>query len=115
MVATTPHGVATPLAELPVERPIALLFGEEKPGLSAEMLAAADARVTIPMHGFTESFNVSVSVALCLYELSGRMRRSAIDWRLSAVERQRLALGWARRSIAEISSIEERFQAQWRS
>jgi tRNA (guanosine-2'-O-)-methyltransferase len=113
LVATTPHGSATALAELSIARPIALLFGEEKPGLSAEMLAAADLRLTIPMHGFTESFNVSVSVALCLYELSGRMRRSAVDWRLSEVERRTLALNWARRSIAEIATIEARFQADW--
>ena len=109
LVATTPHTDDCSIEELPVDQPIALLFGEEKPGLSPQLMGAADAYVRIPMVGFMESYNVSVSVALCLYELLGRMRRGDIDWGLKKEERERLALAWARRSVQHVDSIERRF------
>ena len=49
---------------------IALLFGNEKTGLSPTALALADRLVTIPMRGIAQSMNVSVSAALCLYEVT---------------------------------------------
>lgn len=55
------------LNPLPVS-PIALVFGNEKDGVSAEALSLCDGNVLIPMHGFTQSFNISVAAALCLQE-----------------------------------------------
>ncbi len=49
---------------------IALLFGNEKTGLSATALALADRKVLIPMRGIAQSMNVSVSAALCIYEVT---------------------------------------------
>ena len=60
--------------ELDPLRPTALVFGNEHTGLSGEALARCDARFTIPMHGFTQSFNLSVSVALSVYEWAKRRR-----------------------------------------
>jgi tRNA (guanosine-2'-O-)-methyltransferase len=111
LVATTPHTQDCRLDELPLDKPIALLFGQEKPGLSDELLAAADAHMSIPMQGFAESLNVSVSVALCLYECLNRLRGSHIDWRLGSEERAELALSWARRSIQHVGEVEARFKA----
>jgi tRNA (guanosine-2'-O-)-methyltransferase len=54
------------LSELPVDRPLALLLGNEHEGPSAETLAACDGSFRIPMAGFTQSFNVSVAAALAL-------------------------------------------------
>jgi tRNA (guanosine-2'-O-)-methyltransferase len=55
---------------------IALLFGNEKTGLSSSALALADRAVTIPMRGIAQSMNVSVSAALCIYEVTRqRMER----------------------------------------
>lgn len=48
-------------------RPTAWLFGNEAHGLSPELLALADARVSIPIHGRAESLNLSTAAALCLY------------------------------------------------
>ncbi len=112
LVATSPHAEQG-LDDLVIDQPTALLFGEEKPGLSDELLAAADAQVSIPMVGFSESYNVSVSVALCLYELLAKLRRSAQPWQLTDTERQTLALAWARRSVQHISEVEARFAATW--
>ena len=111
LVATTPHTDDYRLDELPLDQPVALLFGQEKPGLSDELLAAADAHMYIPMQGFAESLNVSVSVALCLYECLSRLRASDIDWRLGRDERSEIALSWARRTIQHVGEVEARFAA----
>jgi tRNA (guanosine-2'-O-)-methyltransferase len=57
-----------------VDRPLALLFGNEHDGLSDAALAACDGRVALPMHGFTRSFNLSVSVALATARIAERRR-----------------------------------------
>lgn len=48
-------------------RPTAWLFGNEAHGLSPDLVALADARVSIPIHGRAESLNLSTAAALCLY------------------------------------------------
>lgn len=63
------------LEELPVDVPIALIFGSEHDGLSKRAKALADIRFTIPMQGFTGSFNVSVSAAVALHDITRRRRR----------------------------------------
>jgi tRNA (guanosine-2'-O-)-methyltransferase len=64
-----------PLEEIPVDKPVALIMGSEHAGLSKRALSLCDARFTIPMHGFVESFNVSVSAAISLYDVTHRRRR----------------------------------------
>jgi len=55
-------------------RPVALMFGNEHAGLTAEAIALSDRRLTIPMQGFTESLNLSVSAALALHPAVARRR-----------------------------------------
>jgi tRNA (guanosine-2'-O-)-methyltransferase len=63
------------IADVDVTKPVALVFGSEHSGLSKRALALTDHRFTIPMHGMVESFNVSVSAAVALWELTSRRRR----------------------------------------
>jgi tRNA (guanosine-2'-O-)-methyltransferase len=84
-------------------------FGTEEDGLSPAVLEAADARVHIPMRGFTQSFNISVSAAICLYELRTRLQESAVDWRLSASESRKVLLLWLRNSVRNVDIIERNF------
>lgn len=93
LAATSVDPGSVPLGELPVDRPLALCFGTEETGLSREALDLADLHVHVPMEGFTESLNVSVTAALCLRELTARVREGA-DWRLSEAERDDLRLVW---------------------
>ena len=65
---------AIPLHEIDVDRPVALVMGTEFEGLSKEAKSISDHRFTIPMNGFVESFNVSVSAAISLYDLTKRRR-----------------------------------------
>jgi tRNA (guanosine-2'-O-)-methyltransferase len=64
----------TNLLDLDPKKPLALWFGNERSGLSPEARQVCDQAVSIPMHGFTRSFNVSVSVALCAATLAQRRR-----------------------------------------
>ena len=68
------------LEQLPVDGPICLIFGNEHAGLSDAAKAACDARFSIAMHGFSESFNLSVSAAISLYSVT-RRRREALGRR----------------------------------
>ncbi|MBM65615.1 MAG: rRNA methyltransferase [Myxococcales bacterium] len=112
LVATTPHTDQT-LADLPIDRPLALCFGEEKPGLSQTVLEMADHVVRLPMYGFAESFNLSVSVALGLYDLRTRLQVSGLDWGLSEEEKIDIFLHWCRGVIPNVAEIEQRFRSQW--
>ncbi len=68
-----------PVQGIDVTKPVALVFGSEHDGLSKRALALTDARFTVPMFGFVESFNVSVSAALALYDVSSRKRRLLVE------------------------------------
>ena len=74
LVAAEPRG-GVPLHELDLTGPVAVLMGGEGPGLPAEALSGADARISIPMAGAVESLNVAVAAALILYE--ARRQRSS--------------------------------------
>ncbi|NKB71262.1 MAG: TrmH family RNA methyltransferase [Candidatus Latescibacteria bacterium] len=111
LVAATPHSDDQLLDEIEVEQPLALLLGTEEVGLSPNAMAEADAFVKVPMFGFTESFNISVCAALMLRELTAKIRRSDLDWRLTAAEKLDLRLQWYRRSLRRSQLLEERFVA----
>jgi tRNA (guanosine-2'-O-)-methyltransferase len=57
---------ARPLGDLSFAGKVALVFGNESRGVSAEALALADACYAIPMRGFVQSLNVSVAAAISL-------------------------------------------------
>ncbi|MBL4884934.1 MAG: RNA methyltransferase [Planctomycetaceae bacterium] len=109
IVAATPHETQKSLYDLSIDTPIALLFGSEKKGISAPALELADECITVPMYGFTESFNLSVCAALCLSELVRQLHNSDMDWHLSESEKDELRLQWAKRTIPNIEAIERRF------
>ena len=73
----TPGHLTTPIALECVDfsRPTALVFGNERLGVSAEMLAVCDGAFYIPLHGLTESLNVSVAAAISMHY--GRVARVA--------------------------------------
>ncbi|MBC7864154.1 MAG: TrmH family RNA methyltransferase, partial [Bacteroidia bacterium] len=110
IVATTPHEKDCTLKELPIDNKFALVFGTEKEGISKDVFEMADAYVKIPMYGFTESFNISVCAALCMYELTERIRSSSsIQSKLSEEEKTDVYLSWLRHSISKVEFIEKDF------
>lgn len=75
--AAMPGRGALSVEKLPVEKPLALVFGNEKEGVSEKALGFCDGTFRIPMWGFVESFNVSVAAAISLY-ISARRRREVL-------------------------------------
>jgi len=110
IVATTPHKHDFLINELPLDKKTALVFGTEKNGLSPIAMDHADVFVKIPMYGFTESYNISVSAALVLYELSKRLRTSKnINWKLNEEEIVEIQLNWARNVLKRSETLEKGF------
>lgn len=99
MVATTPHTNDVFLPDFDVTKRSAFFFGTERDGLSDIVLDQADAFVRIPMYGFTESYNISVSAALVLHDVVTRLKKSNVNWRLSEEEVLDKKVDWAVKSI----------------
>lgn len=111
IIATTPHTDDVELAELSVsDGPIALLFGNELDGLSDRALDLADEYLRIDMHGFVESFNISVSAAIVLHHLTCRVRADVDEWTLNESERRELLLLWLRRNVKNHAALERRLE-----
>ncbi len=73
VLALTPAADALPIEQVSADGKIALLLGTEGDGLSARWLAAADARVRIPMCGGVASLNVASAAAIACYLLGRRL------------------------------------------
>lgn len=99
IIATTPHKNNVTIDQLPVDKKMVLVFGTEKEGISEDVMEMADEFVKIPMYGFTESFNISVSAALCMYELTTRIREIVPNSYLSDTEKIDIYLDWLMNSI----------------
>jgi tRNA (guanosine-2'-O-)-methyltransferase len=109
IVATTPHNDDFSLEELPIDNKIALFFGTEQTGLSDDVIENADYFMQIPMYGFTESYNISVSAAISMYELMKRIRQSSVNWQLSEDEYIDILIEWLTRSIR----MSDKIIAEW--
>lgn len=106
MVPRLGHERAVELEAVDVSGPLACVFGNERDGLTEESVGACDVQVTMPMQGFTQSFNLSVSVALVMRELA-RRRRAEIDadGDLSLQERALLRARWYALSVRHADEI----------
>jgi tRNA (guanosine-2'-O-)-methyltransferase len=110
IVATTPHKDDVTIQDLSLEKgKIALLFGTEYEGLTQQALDLADEYVMIPMYGFTESLNISVTAAIFLYHLTHKLKHSDIAWALSREEVLDLKIRWAKNVVKNSEIIERQF------
>lgn len=109
LVVTDPSPGLLPVQEADISKPVAIVMGNELNGASAYALAQADQKVNIPMFGFTESLNISVSAAICLQTLITKIRSSAVRWQLSETEKNFLRQQWYRKSVRRVELIEKEF------
>jgi tRNA (guanosine-2'-O-)-methyltransferase len=109
VVATLPDATDD-LSTIDISSPVAVAFGNEHEGLSAAAIAACDGAVRIPMFGFAESYNLSVSVALALSQLAARRRAllHPASGELTADRRGRLRARWYALKQRGIPGILER-------
>lgn len=105
IIATSPHAEKT-INEISIDQPIALVFGTERDGISDKIASQADELVKIPMYGFTESFNISVSAALILNQLRNRLEASELQWKLTEEEQTELKIQWCTKIIRNGEQVE---------
>jgi tRNA (guanosine-2'-O-)-methyltransferase len=110
IVATSPHQ-GTMLQDFDISTPAAFFFGTETDGLSEEVMAEADDFLQIPMVGFTESLNISVSAAIILQDITARLRKSDLQWQLSEEDQIEKKIDWAKRNLKNSAEILARFEA----
>ncbi|MGC9355759.1 MAG: TrmH family RNA methyltransferase, partial [Mariniphaga sp.] len=111
IIATSPHLNDHLLPDFDLSKgKAAIVFGSELPGISETIMNEADDFLKIPMYGFTESFNISVSAAIVLYQLAQKLREQPeIDWKLSEQEKDDIKLAWLRSTIKRSSLLEKQF------
>ena len=112
IVATTSYGESTELKDFSIEKPSAIFFGTEKDGLCEEILDQADSRIRIPMVGFTESLNISVSAAIILQHITSELKSSEISWELSEDEKETLKYEWLKKCIKNSDSIISQYNSE---
>lgn len=109
IIATSPHANSSLLQDFKIDGKTALFFGTENKGLSDYVLENADTSLKIPMVGFTESLNISVSAAIILQDLTTKLKNSEFEWRLTPEEKLEKRLDWTKKSIKSINDILSRY------
>ncbi len=113
IIATTLHQRSVSLYDLPLETgKMLFMFGTEISGLSKEAISLADEYVKIPMYGFTESFNVSVSVGIIMSYIVREFRNRKLAIFLTPKEKQKLMIQWLIQSIPSGEKILKRYLAE---
>jgi tRNA (guanosine-2'-O-)-methyltransferase len=110
ILVTEPDANGSSIDEISVsDQPLAIVMGNELDGASNYALKHADIKVKIPMYGFTESLNISVSAAICLNTLIPKLRQSSVAWQLTSAEKEFLRLQWYRKIVRRSEIIEKEF------
>ena len=109
IIATTPHEKDFSITKLDVNNKTALVFGTELEGVSDEVVQKVDGFVKIPMFGFSESFNISVSAAICMYELTNRIRSNQLNWQLTEAYKTELRYQWIKQTIKAGEQLVQKF------
>ena len=112
IVATTPHINDSELKDFDITKKACFFFGRETEGLSEEVLNEADCFLKIPMVGFTESLNISVSAAIILQQVTQKLRSSNIDWQLNKEEQLQKRFDWCKKTIKSFDDILQRYLVQ---
>ena len=112
IVATTPHAEDSDLIDFDISKKSCFFFGRETEGLSQQVLDEADCFLKIPMFGFTESLNISVSAAIILQHVTSKLRNSDIPWQLKEEERIAKRFDWIEKTIKNYDTIVERFKSE---
>lgn len=110
IIATTPHNESQTVRDFGINGKTALFFGTEWNGLTETVMREADGFLHIPMVGFSESLNVSVSAAVILEHLTQKLRTSALPWQLTKEEQLDKRLEWTKKSIKNVEQIIKRYQ-----
>ncbi|MBE7630187.1 TrmH family RNA methyltransferase [Tenacibaculum piscium] len=112
IIGTTPHTNSCVLSDFDVTKKSAFVFGAEKDGISDYIKQEADGFLKIPMVGFTESLNISVAAAITLNDVTARLRKTNIDWKLSKEEQRVLYFQWIKNTIKNPDKLIEYYHKE---
>lgn len=111
IVVTHLDSSSKPISEVDFSKPTALVLGNEKEGVSQEMIEAADHRVIIPMEGFVQSYNISVAAALCFYQMYlSRTQKVGKNGDLDQEQQDILRAVYAMRTLDSSEDLLRRYQ-----
>ncbi|MGM0609339.1 MAG: TrmH family RNA methyltransferase [Candidatus Muiribacteriota bacterium] len=82
------------ITEMPLDKPLALVFGQENPGVSEETKKLADGGFRLPIYGFVDSYNVSVTAALTLFTLRERLYKEVKNFMLDEKRKRIIFDNW---------------------
>lgn len=109
ILVTDPDPDGKPIQEIDLNQKVAFVMGNELKGISTFALEQADEKVHIPMYGFTESLNISVSAAICLSTTISKLHASEINWQLTEEEKAIIRLNWLRKIVRRSDLLEKEF------
>ncbi len=112
IVATTPHVEDCDLIDFDSSKKSCFFFGRETEGLSQHVIDNADCFLKIPMVGFTESLNISVSAAIILQHVTAQLRKSDIRWQLTEEELIEKRFDWIKKTIKNYDAIVEHYKSK---
>jgi len=112
IVATTPHAEDCDLIDFDFTKKSCFFFGRETEGLSQHVIDEADCFLKIPMVGFTESLNISVSAAIILQYVTAQLRKSTINWQLTEEEIIEKRFDWIKKTIKNYDAIVEHYRSK---
>ncbi|MCT4629100.1 RNA methyltransferase [Winogradskyella sp.] len=112
IVATSPHAQDCDLIDFDISKKSCFFFGRETEGLSQQVIDQADCFLKIPMVGFTESLNISVSAAIILQHVTSKLRKSEINWQLTQKEYTEKRFDWIRKTLKDCDAIVDRYKSQ---
>ncbi len=113
IVATSPHGENNViLSEFDYTKKSVFFFGKEDTGLSDYVLENSDVQLKIPMFGFTESLNISVSASIILQEVTRKLRESNINWKLTPQELLQKRYEWVCKVLKSHEQILARYKEE---
>lgn len=109
IVATTPHAQDCDLMDFDITKKSCFFFGRETQGLSQQVIDEADCFLKIPMVGFTESLNISVSAAIILQQVTAQLRKSTLKWQLTEEELIEKRFDWIKKTLKNYDGIVKRY------
>ena len=100
IIVTSLYEESVLLSNFNIERgKCVVVFGNEHQGVSEYMMKQADECLKIPMCGFTQSLNISVSAGIILSRLTEKMRTNNVGWQLTDPEKDILRAEWLQSSV----------------
>ncbi|MFN3950778.1 MAG: TrmH family RNA methyltransferase [Thermaurantimonas sp.] len=109
LIAASHHSKETTLENLDISSPLCIALGSERHGLHQDIMESADGFVHIPMMGFTESLNVSVTAGILMYGLRKRLESEVTMWQLTPMEEKETIFQWMLKTIPNASKMIQRW------